>query len=85
MRHCDLTKIENSIGKVFLDNRDDLLNESKSSEDIKNKVNKLFVDNNINTPKSRQIMFKLQTMSFTQALLYIQNIIFSAANMKVFS
>jgi hypothetical protein len=84
MRHCDLTKIENSIGKVFLDNRDDLLNESKSSEDIKNKVNKLFVDNNINTPKSRQIMFKLQTMSFTQALLYIQNIIFSAANMKVF-
>ena len=84
MRHCDLTKIENSIGKVFLDNRDDLLNESKSSDDIKNKVNKLFVDNNINTPKSRQIMFKLQTMSFTQALLYIQNIIFSAANMKVF-
>ena len=84
MRHCDLTKVENSIGKVFLDNRDDLLNLSKSVEDIKNKVNKLFTDNKINTPKSRQILFKLQTMSFTQALLFIQNIIFSAANMKVF-
>jgi hypothetical protein len=85
MRHCDLTKINNCIGKVFLDNRDDLLNKSKSVEDIKNKVNKLFIDNKINTPKSRQILFKLQTISFTQALLYIQNIIFSAANMKVFS
>ena len=83
MRRCDLTKIEGSIGKVFNDNRDYLLNTSKSSEDIKLKVNELFSVNKINTPKSRQILFKLQTMSFTQSLLFIQNIIFSAANMKV--
>lgn len=83
MRHRNLTDVEGTIGKVFLDNRDRLLNESKGLDDIRNTVTILFTENNINTPKSRTIQAKLLKMSFTQALLYIQNIIFAADNMNV--
>lgn len=83
MRHRNLTDVEGTIGKVFLDNRDRLLNESKCLDDIRNTVTTLFTENNINTPKSRTIQAKLLKMSFTQALLYIQNIIFAADNMNV--
>ena len=83
MRHKKLTEVEGTIGKVFLDNRDRLLNESKGLDDIRKTVTTLFTENNINTPKSRTIQAKLLKMSFTQALLYIQNIIFAADNMNV--
>lgn len=83
MRHRNLTNVEGTIGKIFLDNRDCLLNESKGPDDIRNTVTTLFTENNINTPKSRAIQAKLLKMSFTQALLYIQNIIFAADNMNV--
>jgi hypothetical protein len=83
MRHADLTKIDGTIGKIFCKNRDSLLNESKTIEDLRLKVSTLFTDNKLNTPKSRMIEFKLKSMSFTQGLLYIQNIIFKSANMNV--
>lgn len=83
MRHKKLTEVEGTIGKVFLDNRDRLLNESKNTNDIQNTVTTLFTENKIDTPKSRLIQAKLLKMSFTQALLYIQNIIFAADNMNV--
>ena len=83
MRYKKLTEIEGTIGKVFLDNRDRLLNESKSINDIQNTVTTLFTENKIDTPKSRLIQSKLLNMSFMQALLYIQNIIFAADNMNV--
>lgn len=83
MRHKKLTEVEGTIGKVFLDNRDRLLNESKNIKDIQNTVTTLFTENKIDTPKSRLIQSKLLNMSFMQALLYIQNVIFAADNMNV--
>jgi hypothetical protein len=83
MRHKNLTNVDGTIGKVFLDNRDRLLNESKSADDIRQAVDVLFRENNISTPKSRLIQFKLLGMSFNEALFYVQNIIFAADNMNV--
>lgn len=83
MRHRNLTGVEGTIGKVFLDNRDRLLNESKSADDIRQTVDELFRENNIDTPKSRLIQFKMLGMKFNDVLLYIQNIIFAADNMNV--
>lgn len=83
MRHRNLTNVDGTIGKVFLDNRDRLLNESKSADDIRQTVDELFRENNIDTPKSRLIQFKMLGMKFNDALLYIQNIIFAADNMNV--
>jgi hypothetical protein len=83
MRHRNLTNVDGTIGKVFLDNRDRLLNKSKSADDIRQTVNVLFRENNINTPKSRMIQFKMLGMKFNDALLYVQNIIFAADNMNV--
>ena len=84
MARVNLTKIDGSIGKVLIDNRDDLLNNTVSTAALFEKVNKLFVENKINTPKSREIEFKLKNMaSFPSALMYVQNIIFKAAGLGV--
>ena len=84
IKRADLTKVDGTIGKVFLSHRDQLLNESTNIEDIRSKVSKLFADNHINTPKSRMIQLKLTQMSFSQGLMYIQNIIFKSANLSVY-
>lgn len=82
-RHPDLTQIDGTIGKLFSDNRDKLLNVPKSTDEILNAVKTIFQENHINTPKSRLIEYKLAMMHYNQALQYIQNIIFAAANMNV--
>lgn len=74
MRHKNLTNVDGTIGKVFLDNRDRLLNESKSADDIRQTIDELFHTNNISTPKSRMIQFKMLGMTFNEAILYVQNI-----------
>lgn len=74
MRHKNLTNVDGTIGKVFLDNRDRLLNESKSADDIRQTIDELFHTNNISTPKSRMIQFKMLGMTFNEAIQYVQNI-----------
>ena len=74
MRHKNLTNVDGTIGKVFLDNRDRLLNESKSADDIRQTIDELFHTNNISTPKSRMIQFEMLGMTFNEAILYVQNI-----------
>jgi ribosomal protein S24E len=82
-KHPDLTKIKNSIGKVLNDNRETILF-SKDLDSLRSTVKILFAQHKIATPKSNEIIVKLYAMTnFTSALLYVQNIIFSAKNMKV--
>ena len=74
----DLTEVEGTIGKVFLDNYNKLM-AVKSSNEAPSLVSNLFADAKINTPKSRQILFKLQRgMSQTNTLLYLSNIYLNA-------
>ena len=83
-RMPNLCQKDGTIGKLFSENRDRLLNESKTIDDIRNTVKELFEANNLNTPKSQEITVKLNRIrSFSEALIYIQNIIFSAAQMQV--
>lgn len=85
-RHPDLvnsTRI--TIGKVLNENREQLLF-SENVDTLKTMLKTLFDDNKINTPKSREILYKLSIMtSHSTAIQYVQNIIFSAKNMNVFS
>lgn len=83
MFHPDLTKRVGTIGKVFTDNREALLF-AKDVDTLRSLVDKLFSENNINTPKSRTIKYKLSSMKYTSAIMYVQNIIFSAMNMKAY-
>ena len=85
-RHPDLVNSTRvTIGKVLNDNRERLLF-SENIDTLRTTLKTLFDDNKINTPKSREILFKLSTMiSHSTAIQYVQNIIFSAKNMKVFS
>ena len=85
-RHPDLVNsTKMTIGKVLNDNRERLLF-SENVGALKTMLKTLFEDNKINTPKSREILFKLSTMtSHSMAIQYVQNIIFSAKNMNVFS
>lgn len=74
----DLTEIEGTIGKVFLDNYDKLML-VKSSHEAYELVRMLFTLSGINTPKSRQILIKLQNgMSQTNTLFYLSNIYLNA-------
>lgn len=74
----DLTGIEGTIGKLFLDNYDKLM-AVKSSAQAYGLVKGLFENAAINTPKSRQILFKLQSgMSQTNTLMYLTNIYLNA-------
>lgn len=84
MRKVNLTKIDGTIGKVFVDNRDELLNKTADKYALIDKIKILFASHKINTPKSREIIYKLNEMnSFASALMYVQNIIFRAAGMGV--
>ena len=74
----DLTKIDGTIGKLFLDHYEQLMAVHSSNEAYE-LVNNLFTTSNINTPKSREILFKLQRgMSHTKTLEYLANIYLNA-------
>ena len=74
----DLTQIEGTIGKLFLDHYEELM-AVRSSNEAHCLVNKLFTTAAINTPKSREILFKLQRgMSYTKTLEYLADIYLNA-------
>lgn len=72
-----------TIGYVMTQHRDEIL-AVKSSSEACTLLTKLFEEAKINTPKSRQILFKLQNgMSYSSTLLYLNNIIMSASQLAV--
>ena len=74
----DLTKINGTIGKLFLDHYEQLMAVHSSNEAYE-LVNNLFTASDINTPKSREILFKLHRgMSYTKTLEYLANIYLNA-------
>ena len=74
----DLTKIEGTIGKLFLDHYEQLMAVHSSNEAYE-LVNNLFTASDINTPKSREILFKLHRgMSYNKTLEYLANIYLNA-------
>lgn len=80
----NISHYDNTIGNLFSKNRDDLLSSTSVSE-LKDKVKLLFDQNNVNTPKSREILFKLEgSISFSSALIYVQNIIFASMGMATY-
>ena len=79
--HKDLTKVQGSIGYVMMENRDALLS-VKSAFEAHELLSKLFLENDIDTPKSRQILFKLQLpMRPDSVVIYMNNIIMKAQNL----
>lgn len=81
----DITDKAHTIGKLFQDNRDSLL-ACKSSTEAYDLVQKLFTEGNYHSPKANEILFKLgRGMSYTNTLIYLQNIIFSAKGMSTYS
>ena len=82
-RNIDLTKKEGTIGSVFMKNRDQLLS-VKSSAEAFDLVKRLFDENEINTPKSRQILMKLKSgMSYVSTVTYLNNIIMKAQGLGI--
>ena len=80
----NISHYDNTIGNLFSKNRDDLLSSTSVSE-LKDKVKLLFDQNNVNTPKSREILFKLEGhISYSSALIYVQNIIFASMGMATY-
>lgn len=74
----DLTKIDGTIGKLFLDHYEQLMAVHSSNEAYE-LVNNLFTTSNINTPKSREILFKLQRgMCYVNTIKYLANIYLNA-------
>lgn len=74
----DLTQIEGTIGKLFLDHYEQLM-AVRSSREAHMLVSGLFTASSINTPKSREILFKLQRgMSYPKTLEYLANIYLNA-------
>lgn len=84
MKHPNLLNVDNiTIGKVLNENREELLFTTDCKQ-LYNKVKSLFESANIDTPKSKQILYKLSiAKNISIAVIYIQNIIFKAANMGV--
>lgn len=75
---ADLTQIEGTIGKLFLDHYEQLM-AVKSSNEAYMLVSHLFTASSINTPKSREILFKLRRgMSYPRTLEYLANIYLNA-------
>ena len=79
----DISNKEGSIGNVFCKHRNELMS-CTSSAQLKTLVDKLFVDNAINTPKSRQISFNLAAKPHPYGLMYVQNIIFASKGMATY-
>lgn len=80
----NISGYDKTIGNLFIKNRDYLL-ESKDIMELKDKITKLFNENSMTSPKAKQILFKLEgPMSFNNALMYVQNIIFAASGMATY-
>ena len=81
----DLTEVQGTIGKVFLDNYDKLM-AVRSSSEAHELVSSLFDEAGINTPKSREILFKLQRgMRLDDTLIYLSNIYLNAKGLGTMS
>ena len=79
----DISSKDGTIGKVFSDHRDELM-ECRSIEALRLKVEELFVNGGIDTPKSRQIKLKLGSMSLNNGLIYVQNVLFASMGMGTY-
>lgn len=88
-RKFDLTQVEGSIGQVLMAHRDEVLN-LPSSADAKEYLQQLFADEAINTPKSREILMKLDLMThrilnprknFEETAVYLNNVILRAQDL----
>lgn len=85
-KEYDLTQRQGSIGQVLMAHRDEVLN-MPSSADAKEYLQQLFADEKINTPKSREILMKLDQMTtqilnprrnFEQTAVYLNDVIMKA-------
>lgn len=85
-KEYDLTQKQGSIGQVLMAHRDEVLN-MPSSADAKEYLQQLFADEKINTPKSREILMKLDQMTtqilnprknFEQTAVYLNDVIMKA-------
>lgn len=85
-KEYDLTQRQGSIGQVLMAHRDEVLN-MPSSADAKEYLQQLFMDEKINTPKSREILMKLDQMTtqilnprknFEQTAVYLNDVIMKA-------
>ena len=85
-KEYDLTQKQGSIGQVLMAHRDEVLN-MPSSADAKEYLQQLFADEGINTPKSREILMKLDQMTtqilnprknFEQTAVYLNDVIMKA-------